>query len=94
MGVEMVSVSEKAVNDLLRDLAEVAADNGIGQGKEGMLVLLGMAAGQISAEIEIESGAASAAAVDHLMSAIRVGIYNSRRAAGRNGPGLLGTTVH
>ncbi len=91
-GVEEVTVSAKAINELLDDVLDVAANNGIGKGKEGLLILLGLAAGQISAEMEIEDGHSASETVDHLMNAVRAGIYNSRK----NGRSLVpvGANIH
>lgn len=93
MKVEEVTVSEKSINDLLTALADVASENGIGNGKEGLLILLGLAAGQISAEIEIEDGLEAAETVDHLMNAVRAGIYKSRKS-GKLTMAPLGASIH
>lgn len=94
MSVETVAISEKAVVELLDGVADVAVNNGVGHGKEGLLILLGMAAGQISAEIEIESGSNSSDTVECLLSAVRAGIYKSRQAAGVKGSIPLGMKFH
>ncbi len=82
MKAETVYISEKAVLDLLASLNDVASNNSIGNGKEGMLILMGMAAGQIAAEIEVETGSGSRETVEALMHAIRAGIYKSRQSMG------------
>jgi hypothetical protein len=89
---EEITISEKAINDLLGEVEAVAANNGIGRGKEGMLILLGLAAGQISAEMEIEDGQATAETVDHLMNAVRTGIYKSHKSGRSLVP--VGANIH
>lgn len=90
--VEEITISEKAINELLADVEDVAASNGIGNGKEGLLVLLGLAAGQISAEMEIEDGQSASETVDHLMNAVRAGIYKSHKSGRSLIP--LGANIH
>lgn len=89
---EEITIGEKAINDLLSVVEDVAIDNGIGNGKEGVLVLLGLAAGQIAAEMEIEDGQSTAEMVDHLMNAVRAGIYKSHKSGRSLVP--LGANIH
>lgn len=90
--VEEIAIGEKAINDLLDVVEDVASDNGIGNGKEGILILLGLAAGQIAAEMEIEDGQSTAETVDHLMNAVRAGIYKSHKSGRSWVP--LGANIH
>lgn len=77
-----VFVSERAVQELLASLQDVAMNNGVGNGKEGMLMLLGMAAGQFTAEIEIEERRDAREVADDLMQAVRAGIHHARNVTG------------
>jgi len=90
--VEEITIGEKAINELLEAVEDAASCNGIGNGKEGMLILLGLAAGQLAAEIEIEEGASAAETVDHLMNAVRAGIKKSHKSGRSLVP--LGVNIH
>lgn len=90
--VEEITISDKAINELLDQVEDVAGGNGIGNGKEGILVLLGLAAGQIAAEMEIEGGQSASETVDHLMNAVRAGIYKSHKSGRSLVP--IGANIH
>lgn len=91
---EHVVVSEKAVQELLASLHDVALENGLGRGKEGMLALLGFAAGQLATELEVESGSNSRETVEHVLNAIRAGIFSSRTSLGRATPFRPDEKIH